>query len=184
NECIANGRIGSVVRGNLWGHENVIFKLKDLTKESWKGKELKNEVSVYKKLENLQGKAIPNFIAYVKIWDMFMGIVISDCGQQTEEGEFVSLKQDCLRQFHDQGLIHGDVCNRNFVKNSENKCNWSRAGDNTIVNIFLGGKIQQSIIVRLIIMDEGSTSSNRLTLKTPENSETWMGLEPYGLPQH
>ncbi|RKP15523.1 hypothetical protein ROZALSC1DRAFT_26407, partial [Rozella allomycis CSF55] len=88
NECIVNGRIGSVVRGNLWEHENVIFKLKDLTKESWKSKELKNEVSVYKKLESLQGKVIPNFIAYVKIWDMFMGIVISDCGQQTEEGEF------------------------------------------------------------------------------------------------
>ncbi|EPZ33223.1 hypothetical protein O9G_001192 [Rozella allomycis CSF55] len=121
NECIANGRIGSVVRGNLWGHENVIFKLKDLTKESWKEKELKNEVSVYKKLESLQGKVIPKFIACVKIWDMFTGIVISDCGQQTEEGEFVSLKQDCLRQFHDQGLIHGDVCNRNFVKNIEGK---------------------------------------------------------------
>ncbi|TPX53863.1 hypothetical protein PhCBS80983_g06122 [Powellomyces hirtus] len=111
-------RAGAVVGGTFRG-ENVIFKIVDDTKNSQFATELDNEVDHYRALAHLQGRIIPRFLGYIRVWNMLRILVLEDCGLPVKKSGLTGQLMDeclaCLRTLHQCGIIHGDVHMGNFV---------------------------------------------------------------------
>ncbi|KAI8995148.1 hypothetical protein BC832DRAFT_568746 [Gaertneriomyces semiglobifer] len=128
-------RVGAVFEATFNGYA-VICKLLDASKNMDLAAELNDEVGQYRNLEALQGKSIPQFLAYLRLWNMLHILVVEDCGISVQTlvdchervpTEFYESCQACLRAVHHQGFVHGDVKLGNFVA--------SAAGEVRIVDL-------------------------------------------------
>ncbi|KAI8819251.1 uncharacterized protein EV422DRAFT_122809 [Fimicolochytrium jonesii] len=118
NKGRARARMGAVVEGTFRGAK-VIFKIVDESKNHQFSTELDNEVDQYRALAHLQGRTIPRFLGYIRVWNMLKILGLEDCGVTLKKSDLTPQLIDecfaCLRSLHQSGIVHGDVHQGNFV---------------------------------------------------------------------
>lgn len=123
---IGSGRIGNVLKLKIPSYPNYLaFKHQDIYRDKYKINELKNEIKVYKWLENAGVTCIPKLVfgglAYI-----FISVVTEIInGKSIEFNQMNNLqKSNCvksLEMLHMNGVLHKDIRSSNFIFN-ENEC--------------------------------------------------------------
>ncbi|KAK6500303.1 hypothetical protein TWF481_010647 [Arthrobotrys musiformis] len=96
----------------------VILKIYDITIPQNLEKAM-DEIAMYEKLHNLQGKDIPILYAAGTVWGMFKVLVLEDCGEVAIDAtltiDFWSRAEQALKNIHQEGVLHGDVRLQNIT---------------------------------------------------------------------
>ena len=120
---LGSGRCGTVIRTKL-KKRMVALKIADLWKDPALYVPIKNEISMYRKFQDLQGSFIPTLI-----WDGHFGSNLYGLATSIE-GEPLPVRLTrniklgalrCLRAIHQKGYAHGDVRRENFVRRSDGR---------------------------------------------------------------
>lgn len=101
------------MRGEFRG-QNCFMKMVNISQEVYLD-QMRNEIAVYKHLERLQKKHIPNFFGYVYLAGFLEVLVLEECGKHAEratEYDLVSFSEI----IHAYGVLHGNAAHRNIVR--------------------------------------------------------------------
>jgi serine/threonine protein kinase len=121
---IARSQAGGVAIGHFMNQQNVIFKTIDLSKRIDGLIQFNNEVSVYEKLEDLQGICIPRFIAYGNLSGLLQVMVLENVGRQITREECNSRRTEIetiLKKFRVGGIVHEDLRLPNIMIDDNNQ---------------------------------------------------------------
>ncbi|KAJ3045497.1 hypothetical protein HDV00_009151 [Rhizophlyctis rosea] len=115
-------RAGAVVNATFQGYP-VILKTVDTTKYSDLAEELEHEAQIYHLLGDLQGNYIPQFVAYVTIWDLLDIIILDPRGTPFDSTiaypfDAAQAFREALSQVHQKGVRHGDLRGPNLLVDS------------------------------------------------------------------
>ncbi|KAI5062762.1 hypothetical protein GOP47_0023301 [Adiantum capillus-veneris] len=86
------------------------------------------EISVYTELQDLQGIAVPEVLAYGSVWGNYMGFLALSreghalCPYETLETrlpELVRLAMRSLQSIHLKGVLHGDLSLGNIIMSGQ-----------------------------------------------------------------
>ena len=125
-ENIGYGRSGVVYKGHFKGID-VAWKLCDASKRPEVRKELLNEVSVYGKMQDIQGIYIPRLVVHgTVLGGMFYTIgttLITGYYPTNPSEEEKKLARTALDAVHQHGFLHNDIRKDNFLisKNGRKK---------------------------------------------------------------
>jgi len=123
-EFIGVYRSGSARRASLPKGNAGVLKLADISKNPELEDELSQEALIYDRLQDLQGKSIPNLLGHGRFSEQFLvGLLTSDEGVDTSQIEpdrsFVKKARTVLEQIHLKGVLHGDVRKENILRNTK-----------------------------------------------------------------
>jgi len=100
-----------------------VLKLANIYKAPELEDELLHEALIYDKLQDLQGKSIPNLLGRGRFSEeLLFGLLTSDEGVDASQIEpdlfFVEKARNLLQQIHAKGVLHGDVRKENVLRNT------------------------------------------------------------------
>ncbi|MCO5549009.1 hypothetical protein L7F22_002475 [Adiantum nelumboides] len=127
NVLSSHGRV--IVReAYIWGKPAVLkmYELIEDAEETLVG--FFREVSAYTELQDLQGIAVPEVLAYGSVWGNYMGfLALSREGHalcpygmsERRSPEFVRLAMSSLQSIHLEGVLHGDLSLGNIIMSGQ-----------------------------------------------------------------
>lgn len=95
----------------------IALKVADISKQPAMLKELKNELTVYEVLKELQGSAIPKVFLSGKLESILYCIGMSMCGRVPETLTTIQKRHllDTLDKIHAKGILHNDIKVQNIL---------------------------------------------------------------------
>jgi serine/threonine protein kinase len=119
---IARSQAGAVATGMFMDIPNAVFKTIDISKRDDGLAQFNKEVSVYRKLEDLQGVCIPHLIAYGNLGGLLQVIILEFVGRSITKGEAIGKKleiDNTVKQIHAKGIVHNDLRLPNILLDSQ-----------------------------------------------------------------
>ncbi|KAJ3050557.1 hypothetical protein HK097_008503 [Rhizophlyctis rosea] len=117
---IGMGRSGKVFRGAI-GQVPAAIKFVDSAKTPMVHDRLQCEVSIYGKLQELQGNTVPLLLSFGNCaGGQFGWIALEEVAPAADQPawsrEDVEAAKSALRRVHEKGILHGDIRPENFIK--------------------------------------------------------------------
>ncbi|KAG0269463.1 hypothetical protein DFQ27_003375 [Actinomortierella ambigua] len=117
-ELISHGERAQTYKAR-WQGRDVVLKKCDVWNEGSVAEELKNEASVYQKLQTLQGRYIPKLLLAGVADGVEMVLVTEFVGTDVNQDlldDSAQVKiQEAMSAIHELGVLHGDIRPENIV---------------------------------------------------------------------
>jgi Protein kinase domain len=104
----------------------IALKVHDVRRDKQKLAELQNEIQVYQKLEDLQGRYIPELVLYGELACVFYCLGISVVGSvprhlsKSQKDHLI----EGLNKMHQRNIIHGDIKAENIIIDDKGSAFW------------------------------------------------------------
>jgi hypothetical protein len=118
---IGEGSLGVVVAARING-EPVTLKIVDMIQNPSGGNILQGEYDKYLKMSHLQGSVLSRVFGLGNLWNLFLCLIMEPAAKCIHS-PLTSIDKEqmlsCLRHLHDDGMRHGDIEMRHFLKRED-----------------------------------------------------------------